>query len=234
MYVIIWCFFWSTYFSSNNRLFFLPTFSTKFFFWFLWRQNIFFNFFLAPPPRYQIVNLCMPNAVGKRRDDNYCWVSEWAKVVTIAFFKALFFYIVRDAPLDIWGEGAYSFCCLQTFFYPWEKTIFFLAINVRQFFAKNFFVVYFPYYVRYNLVFFLVNIFFIKQPSFFSAHIFNEIFFLIFVTTKYFFNFFLAPPPPRYQIVNLCMPNAVGKRRDDNYCWPGQNGTRQSMIGLGQ
>ena len=35
-------------------------------------------------------------------------------------------------------------------------------------------------------------------------------------------------------IVNLCMPNAVGKRRDDNYCWPGQNITRQSMIGLGQ
>ena len=41
-------------------------------------------------------------------------------------------------------------------------------------------------------------------------------------------------PPSRHHLVNLCMPNTVGKRRDDNYCWSDQNGTRQSMIGLGQ
>ena len=34
----------------DNKLFFLPTFSTNFFFWLLWRQTIFFNFFLASPP----------------------------------------------------------------------------------------------------------------------------------------------------------------------------------------
>ena len=34
MYVTIWCFFWSTYFSSisTTNFFFLPTFSTNFFF----------------------------------------------------------------------------------------------------------------------------------------------------------------------------------------------------------
>ena len=57
MYVTIWCFFWSTYFSSisSTNFFFLLTFSTNFFFWLLWRQTIFFNFNLPPPPRYQMV-----------------------------------------------------------------------------------------------------------------------------------------------------------------------------------
>ena len=58
MYVTIWCFFWSTYFSSisTTNFFFLPTFSTNFFFRLLWRQTIYFNFNLAPPPPVQISN----------------------------------------------------------------------------------------------------------------------------------------------------------------------------------
>ena len=96
----------------------------------------------------------------------------------------------------------------------------FLAINVRQFFfyvmSKNVFVVCFPYYVRYHLVFFLVNIFFINFDNklffsahityhlvfflvniffinfdnklFFSAHIFNKLFFFNFCGDKLFFS----------------------------------------------
>ena len=88
---------------------------------------------------------------------------------------------------------------------------FFLAINVRQCFflcfVEDFFVVCFPYYVRYNLVFFLVNIFFINFDNklFFSAHIFNKLFFSDFRGDKlFFFIFILAPlpPPPPTKISN--------------------------------
>ena len=60
MYVTIWCFFWSTYFSSISTtiFFFCPHFQQTFFFWLLWRQTIYFNFNLAPPPRYQM--WCVP------------------------------------------------------------------------------------------------------------------------------------------------------------------------------
>ena len=63
----------------------------------------------------------------------------------------------------------------------------------------------FPYYVRYQLVFFLVNIFFINFDNklFFSAYIFNKLFFLTFVATNYLSQFFSSPPPPRYQMVRL-------------------------------
>ena len=68
---------------------------------------------------------------------------------------------------------------------------------------KKFFVLFFPYYVDYHLVFFLVNVFFINFDNklFFSAHIFNKFFFLTFVATNYFFIFFLGSPPPRYHMV---------------------------------
>ena len=73
--------------------------------------------------------------------------------------------------------------------------------------SKKFFVVCFPYYVRYHLVFFLVNIFFINFDNklFFSAHIFNKLFFLTFVATNFFLNFNLAPPPP--PDIKWCVPN---------------------------
>ena len=99
--------------------------------------------------------------------------------------------IIRDAPFDIWGGGARVFVACKLFFLPPVVNKLFLAINVRQFFfyvsSKNFFVVCFPYYVRYYLVFFLVNIFFINFDNklFFSAHIFNKLFFLTFVATDY-------------------------------------------------
>ena len=58
MYVTVWCFLWSTYFSSisTTYFFFCPHFQQTFFFWLLWRQTIFFNFNLAPPPPPQISN----------------------------------------------------------------------------------------------------------------------------------------------------------------------------------
>ena len=53
MYVTIWCFFWSTYFSqiSTTNFFFLPTFSTNIFFLLFVATNNFFLFFSSPPPQ---------------------------------------------------------------------------------------------------------------------------------------------------------------------------------------
>ena len=51
-YVTIWCFFWSTYFSSisTTNFFFLPTFPTNFFFLIFVAKNYFFQFYSSPPP----------------------------------------------------------------------------------------------------------------------------------------------------------------------------------------
>ena len=70
-------------------------------------------------------------------------------------------------------------------------------------FHKIFFVVCFPYYVRYHLVFFLVNIFFINFDNklFFLPTFLTKFFFLTFVATNYFLQFNSSPPPPRYQMV---------------------------------
>ena len=116
---------------------------------------------------------------------------------------------VRDAPLDIWGGGGARVfvACKLCFLPPRVKTIFFFGDQRPTFFfyvsLKNFFVICFPYYVGYHLVFFLVNIFFINFDNklFFSAHIFNQLFFLTFVGTNYFFQFFSRPSPPP-QITN--------------------------------
>ena len=90
------------------------------------------------------------------------------------------------------------------------KQVFFLAINVRQFFfyyvsSKKFFVVCFPYYVRYHLVFFLVNIFFINfDNKLFFCPNFQQTFFSDFCGDKLFFQFYSRPSPPptpRYQMV---------------------------------
>ena len=118
---------------------------------------------------------------------------------------------IRDAPLDIWGGGARVFvACKLSFLPPRENnfffcdqrpTIFFLCL-VEEIFCRRVYA--FP--VRYHLVFFLVNIFFINFDNklFFSAHIFNKLFFLTFVATNYFF---LAPPPP--PDIKWCVPNVV-------------------------
>ena len=107
--------------------------------------------------------------------------------------------------------GGYSFCCLQTFlFTSGGKQFFFLAIKVRQFFfyvmSKKFFVVCFPYYVRYHLVFFLVNIFFINFDNklFFLLTFSTNFFFLNFGATNSFFQFQFSPPPPD---IKWCVPN---------------------------
>ena len=85
-----------------------------------------------------------------------------------------------------------------------EKTPIFLAINLRQFFfmfrRRNeiSFFCRIPYYVRYHLVVFLVNIFFINFDNklFFLPTFSTNIFFLTFVATNYLFHFFSSPPPP--------------------------------------
>ena len=47
-----------------------------------------------------------------------------------------------------------------------------------------------------------------RQQTFFSAHIFNKLFFLTFVATNYLFQFFLAPPPPD---IKWCVPNITAR-----------------------
>ena len=93
------------------------------------------------------------------------------------------------------GGGGWSFCCLQTFFFPSDgKQTFFWAINVRQFFfmlcRRNFLSHAFPIMYVTIWCFFLVNIFFINFDNklFFSAHIFNKLFFSDFCGDKLFFS----------------------------------------------
>ena len=94
---------------------------------------------------------------------------------------------IRDAPFDIWGGGGGRvFVACKLFFLPPRKNnLFFgdqcLATIFFYVSTKKFFVVCFPYYhdyVRYHLVFFLVNIFFINFDNklFFCPH-FQQTFF---------------------------------------------------------
>ena len=95
------------------------------------------------------------------------------------------------------GGGLEFLLLADFFFYLREKTILFFGDQRPTIFfyvsSKKFFVVCFPYYVRYIWCFFLVNIFFINFANklFFSAHIFNKLFW----RQTIFFNFFLGPPP---------------------------------------
>ena len=59
MYVTIWCFFWSTYFSSisTTNFFFLPTFSTNCF----CGDKIFISIFSRLPPPPPDIKWCVPN-----------------------------------------------------------------------------------------------------------------------------------------------------------------------------
>ena len=114
-------------------------------------------------------------------------------------------YLIRDAPLDIWGGGgSLKFLLLANFFfYLREKTIFFLTINVRQFLflcfveeifcRKLFLLCRLPFDVFSGQHIFHK----FRQQFFFSAHIFNKLFFLTFVATNYFFQ----TRPLRYQMV---------------------------------
>ena len=81
----------------------------------------------------------------------------------------------------------------QIFFFGQQRPTIFFYVS-----SKKFFVACFPYYVCYNLVFFLVNIFFINFDNnlLFSAHIFNKLFFSVFCGDKLFFSIFLGPPSP--------------------------------------
>ena len=99
------------------------------------------------------------------------------------------------------GGGGRVFVACKLFFTSERKQSFFLALNVRQFFfyvsSKNFSVVCFPYYVRYHLVFFLVDIFLINFDNklFFLPIISTNFFFFYFCGDILFFLFFLAHPP---------------------------------------
>ena len=131
--------------------------------------------------------------------------------LTLLTSNALWRGLLRDAPFDIWGGGrARVFAACKLFFYLREKTIFFFGdqrptIFFFMFRRRNFLSYAFPIMYATILVFFLVNIFFINFNSklFFSAHIFNKLFFFwLLLRQTIYFNFNLAQPPPPPQISN--------------------------------
>ena len=131
-----------------------------------------------------------------------------AVIVHIMRLGRRWFGDIRDGPLDFWGGGGLELLLLANFLFTSErKQSFFLAINVQQFFfyvsSKNFFVVRFPYYIRYHLVFHLVNIFFINFDNnlFFLPTFSTNFFFWLLWRQTIFFQFFSSPPPPIYQMV---------------------------------
>ena len=99
------------------------------------------------------------------------------------------------------GGLVFVFVACKLFFLPPVQNKFFFGDQRPTIFfyimSKKFFEVCFPYYVRYHLVFFLVNIFFINFDNklFFSAHIFSKLFFWFLWRQTIFLNFNLAPPP---------------------------------------
>ena len=109
---------------------------------------------------------------------------------------------IKGRTIRYLGGGLEFLLLANVFFYLREKTIFFLAINVRQFFfyvsSKNFFVVCFPFHVGYHLEFFHQ----FRQQFFFSAHTFNKLLFSEFCGDKLFFSIFFYPPPD----IKWCVP----------------------------
>ena len=103
---------------------------------------------------------------------------------------------VRDAPSDIWGGGVPGvFVACKLFFLPLRKNIFFWRSPSDNFFLCSAEEIVCP------MLFLLCRLPFgvfsgqhifhkFRQQTFFSAHIFNKLFFLTFVATDYFFNFF--------------------------------------------
>ena len=117
-------------------------------------------------------------------------------------------YRLRDIPLDI---------CLQTFLLLSRKNCLFFGDQrpTISFYVSSkklnffFFVVCFPYYVRYYLVFFSGKHIFhqLRQQTIFSCPHFQQTFFLTFVRQSIFFNFFLASFPPPSPDIKWCVPN---------------------------
>ena len=130
---------------------------------------------------------------------------------------------VRDAPLDIWGGGVGG-ARVFIFFHLSEKIIFFLAIDVRQFFfmfrrRNEIYFLLFAFPIMYvNIWWLFWSTYFssISTTNFFFCHIFNKKIFSDFCGDKLFISFFSRPPPPRYQMVRpLC-----------SYCYSGDYTTR--------
>ena len=107
---------------------------------------------------------------------------------------------VRDAPLDIWGGGPRVFIACKLFFYLREKTLYFFGDQRPT-------LLFFCFVgeivcrmlslldlcsLRYHLVFFLVNIFFINFDKFFLflPTFSTNFFFSDFCGDKLFFSFF--------------------------------------------
>ena len=119
---------------------------------------------------------------------------------------------VRDAPLDIWGGGGggarvFVACKLLP---PRENNFFGRSTSDNFFlcFVEEFFCRMLSLLCRLPFgVFSDQHIFHQFRQFFFSAHIFNKLFFLPFVATNIIFNFFLAtvapPPPPD---IKWCVP----------------------------
>ena len=125
-----------------------------------------------------------------------CWMAAgWAanheSLLSDVFMKSLRTHHLISGR----GGGARVFVACKLFFYLREKTIFFWAINVRQFV--------FMFRRMLSLlctlpfgVFSGQHIFHqFQQQTFFSVHIFNKLFFLLLWRQTIYFNFFLAPPP---------------------------------------
>ena len=108
----------------------------------------------------------------------------------------------------IWYLGGPRFfvACKRFFYLRW-KTSFLLGDERPTIFlcsVEEFFVVCFPYYVRYHLVFFWSAYFSSNSTTiFFSAYIFTNFFFWLLWRQTIFFNFILGPPPPD---IKSCVP----------------------------
>ena len=106
--------------------------------------------------------------------------------------------VVRDAPLDIWGGGARVFFTSErkrSFFLAGDQspTIFFFMFRRRNFLSYAFPIM----YVTIWCFFWSTYLSSISTTNFFSAHIFNKLFFWTFLATNYFFQFFSRSPPPQ-------------------------------------
>ena len=111
---------------------------------------------------------------------------------------------LKDGPLNIWEGGGIEFFLPPRennlfFFGNQRPTIFFLC------FVEEFFCHMLSLLCRLPLgVFSGQHIFHkFRQQFFFSAHIFNKLFFPTFAATNYFVQFFSTPPPPD---IKWCVP----------------------------
>ena len=95
MYVTIWCFVWSTYFSSilPTNFFSAHIFKKLFFSDFCGDKLFFFNFFLAPPQISNSASLNITRPIDKMHLFTQCYVHNegmWKSVNTFASNKSVF------------------------------------------------------------------------------------------------------------------------------------------------